>query len=205
MAHNVSAILQPGTQFFFFHRFWDQDIGPDEPHLSDAKDFCAEPHHKTGGALATGFVTLHIRPSATDGQFLGDGTWRLTGPEPKERSVLLRSALASGETPRDRMTIRTPELQHPASPGRVGRSRQTGGATISTPDGALREWKAAIRAIGNQTAIVAEAWDAATTSLTWSNDGASLYDRHDQERKAHRSRVEVRHRRSPSSPDDDFA
>jgi hypothetical protein len=79
----VNAILHSGYPV----RFWNKDIGPDEPHLLDAtgpRDLTPQPD----GALSdAGFDTARFLVT----------TWRVTGPGPTERSVLLRIDLASGE------------------------------------------------------------------------------------------------------------
>ena len=195
-ANNVTAILHSGYPV----RFWDQDIGPDEPHLFDAtnlRDLTPQP----GEALReAGFDDATFDISA-DGQFLVT-TWRVTGPEATERSVLLRVDLASGER---RVIADDPdaELQRPAiSPdgSAIAFSRET----ISTPDCAPRMTLQYLR-FGDQPRPLAEVWDRRPTSLTWSNDGASLIVTADQNGRAPIFAVEVATSAVTQLTDDDYA
>src|SRR3984885_14511548 len=111
---NVSAILHSGYQV----RFWDKDIGPEEPHLLDAADL-RDLTPRPGGALRAAAFDDATFDISADGRFLVT-TWRITGPEATERSVLLRVDLASGER---RVIADDPDadLQHPAiSPDGAG-------------------------------------------------------------------------------------
>jgi dipeptidyl aminopeptidase/acylaminoacyl peptidase len=155
-ASQVSAILHSGYPV----RFWDKDIGPDEPHLFDAtglRDLTPQP----GGALReAGFDTAQFDISA-DGRFLVT-TWRVNGPAATQRSVLLRVDLASGER---RVIADDPdaELQNPAiSPdgSAIAFTRET----ISTPDSAPAMTLQYLR-LGDQPRSVADAWDRRPTSL----------------------------------------
>jgi dipeptidyl aminopeptidase/acylaminoacyl peptidase len=195
-ADNVSAILHSGYPV----RFWDQDIGPDEPHLFDATDL-RDLTPQPGGALReAGFDDATFDISA-DGQFLVT-TWRVTGAEATERSVLVRVDLASGER---RVIADDPDadLQHPAiSPdgSAIAFSRET----ISTPECAPRMTLKYLR-FGDQPRSVADAWDRRPTSLTWSNDGASLIVTADQNGRAPIFAVEVATSTVTQLTDGDFA
>jgi dipeptidyl aminopeptidase/acylaminoacyl peptidase len=195
-ANNVSAILHSGYPV----RFWDQDIGPDEPHLFDAtnlRDLTPQP----GEALReAGFDDAAFDISA-DGRFLVT-TWRVPGPEATERSVLLRVDLASGER---RVIADDPdaELQRPAiSPdgSAIAFSRET----ISTPECAPRMTLQYLR-FGDQPRSVADTWDRRPSSLTWSDDGASLIVTADQNGRAPIFAVELSTSAVTQLTDDDFA
>src|SRR3984957_6759158 len=147
-ANNVSAILHSGYPV----RFWDKDLGPDEPHLFDAanlRDLTPQP----GGALRTAGFDDAVFDISADGRFLVT-TWRLTGPEATERWVLVRVDLASGER---RVIADDPDadLDHPAiSPdgSAVAFTRET----ITTPEFAPRMTLQCLR-FGDQPVSVAEA------------------------------------------------
>jgi dipeptidyl aminopeptidase/acylaminoacyl peptidase len=195
-ASEVNAILHSGYPV----RFWDKDLGPDEPHLFDVtgpRDLTPQP----GGALReAGFDTAQFDISA-DGRFLVT-TWRLAGPGPAERSVLLRVDLASGER---RVIADDPdaELEHPAiSPdgSAIAFTRET----ISTPDCAPRMTLQYLR-FGDQPRSVAQAWDRRPTALTWSSDGTSLVVTADQRGRAPVFLVELSTSTVTQITDDDFA
>jgi dipeptidyl aminopeptidase/acylaminoacyl peptidase len=164
--NKVTAILHSGYPV----RYWDKDLGPDEPHLFDAsgpRDLTPHP----GGALREAGFDI-----STDGRFLVT-TWRVAGPGPAQRSVLLRVDLTSGERS---VIADDPDanLEHPAiSPdgSAVAFTRET----ISTPDRAPRMTLQYLR-FGDRPISVAEAWDRWPTSVTWSRDGRSLVVTADQ-------------------------
>ncbi|MBV8181037.1 MAG: S9 family peptidase [Mycobacterium sp.] len=195
-AANVDAILHTGYPV----RFWDKDIGPDEPHLFDAtgpRDLTPQP----GGALReAGFDIAQFDISA-DGRFLVT-TWRVAGPEATERSVLLRVDVASGE----RCVVADDsdaELEHPAiSPD--GSAIAYFRETISTPDCAPRMTLQYLR-FGEQPRSVAEAWDRRPSSLTWSSDGTSLVVTADQGGRAPVFLVDLSTSTVTQLTDDDFA
>jgi dipeptidyl aminopeptidase/acylaminoacyl peptidase len=195
-ASKVNAILHSGYPV----RFWNNDIGPDEPHLFDAtgpRDLTPQP----GGALReAGFDDAGFDISA-DGRFLVT-TWRITGPGPTERTVLLRVDLASGE---QRVVADDPDadLAQPAiSPdgSAVAFTRET----ITTPDHAPRMTLQCLR-FGDQPQSVAEAWDRRPDSLTWSSDGASLVVTADQRGRAPVFGIELSTSTVTQLTDDDFA
>src|ERR1700689_268746 len=198
-ANNVSAILHSGYPV----RFWDQDIGPDEPHLFDATNLRDLTPHPGEALREAGFDHAPFDTSP-DGQFLVT-TWRGTGAQATERSVLVRVDLASGER---RVIADDPDadLQHPAiSPdgSAIAFSRET----ISTPECAPRMTLKYLR-FGDQPRSVADAWDRRPTSLTWSNDGASLIVTADQNGRAPIFAVEMATAGSSAVTqltDDDFA
>ena len=194
-ASQVDAILHSGYPI----RFWDKDIGPDEPHLFDAtgRDLTPQP----GGALReAGFDTAQFDISA-DGRFLVT-TWRVAGPGPTERSVLIRVDLASNER---RVIADDPdaELEHPAiSPD--GSAIAFIRETISTPDCAPRMTLQLLR-FGEQSRSVAHEWDRRPTSLTWSSDGTSLVVTADQGGRAPIFLIELSTSTVTQLTDDDFA
>jgi len=198
-ANNVNAILHSGYPV----RFWDKDLGPDEPHLFDAADL-RDLTPQPGGALrAAGFDDATFDISA-DGRFLVT-TWRITGPQATERSVLLRVDLASGER---HVIADDPDadLEQPViSPD--GSAVAFARETITTPDLAPRMTLQCLR-FGAQPVSVAETWDRRLTSITWSSDGTSLVVTADQRGRAPVFLVELSTAGSSAVTqltDDDFA
>jgi dipeptidyl aminopeptidase/acylaminoacyl peptidase len=168
--NKVDAILHTGYPV----RFWNKDLGPDEPHLLDAngpRDLTPQPGR---GLHDAGFDV------SADGRFLVT-TWPVAGPGPVHRSALLRVELASGQ----RTIIADDpdaDLENPAiSPdgSAVAFTRET----ISTPHRAPRMTLQYLR-FGGQPQTVAEAWDRRPSSVIWSTDGTSLIVTADQNGRA---------------------
>jgi dipeptidyl aminopeptidase/acylaminoacyl peptidase len=187
----VTAILHTGYPV----RYWDKDLGPDEPHLFDAsgpRDLTPRP----GGALREAGFDI-----SADGRFLVT-TWRVPGPGPAERSVLLRVDLASAE----RIVIADDpdaDLDRPAiSPdgSAVAFTRET----ISTPNRAPRITLQYLR-FGEEAISVAEGWDRWPTSVTWSSDGHALIVTADQAGRAPVFVVQLSTSTVNQLTDDDFA
>ena len=181
-------------------RFWNTDIGPDEPHLLDAdgpRDLTPDP----GAALlAAGFGDADFDISA-DGSFLVT-TWQLTGPGPTQRSVLMRVDLASGER---RVIADDPgaNLDHPAiAPD--GTAVAFTRDTISTSKRAPRMTLQYMR-FGDQPRPLAQEWDRRPSSITWSSDGATLVVTADQHGRAPMFAVDVATSTVTQLTDDDFA
>jgi dipeptidyl aminopeptidase/acylaminoacyl peptidase len=175
-------------------RFWNKDIGPDEPHLLDAtgpRDLTPQP----GAALLE--AGFDISP---DGSFLV-ASWRVSGPGPTQRSVLMRVELASGERRVIADDLDASFEQPAISPdgSAVAFTRDT----ISTPERAPRMTLQYMR-FGEPPRSVAEAWDRRPNSLTWSSDGASLIVTADQNGRAPIFAVEVATSRVTQLTDDDF-
>lgn len=151
-------------------RYWDKDLGPDEVHLFDAsgpRDLTSRP----GAALREDGFDI-----SADGRFLVT-TWRVSGPGPMQRSVLLRVDIESGH----RIVIvddPDADLERPAiSPDckAVAFTRET----IANPGRAPRRTLHCLR-FGEEPAIVAPDWDRWPASVTWSSDGTSLIVTADQ-------------------------
>ena len=194
--NNVSAILHSGYPV----RFWDKDIGPDEPHLFDAADL-RDLTPQPGGALREAGFDDAVFDVSADGRFLVT-TWRVPGPDATERSVLVRVDLASAER---RVIADDPDadLQQPAiSPdgSAVAFTRET----ITTPDHAPR-MTLQYQRFGDQPREVAQTWDRRPTSITWSSDGTSLIVTADQAGRAPVFRVELSTSTVTQLTDDDFA
>lgn len=186
----VTAILHDG----FPVRFWDKDLGPDQPHFFDVsgrRDLTPNP----GGALREAGYDI-----SADGRFLVT-TWRVAGPGPAQRSVLVRVDLASGE----RSVIADDpdaDLEHPAiSPdgSAVAFTRET----ISTPERAPRTTLCCLR-FGEQPVTLAEDWDRWPSSVTWSSDGAALIVTADQAGRIPVFAVDVASSAVTQLTDDDF-
>lgn len=181
-------------------RFWNKDIGPDEPHLLDAngpRDLTPDP----GAALlAAGFGDADFDISA-DGSFLVT-TWQLTGPGPTQRSVLMRIDLASGER---RVIADDPgaSLDHPAiAPD--GTAVAFTPDTISTSERAPRMTLQHMR-FGEPPRPLAPGWDRRPSSITWSSDGTTLIVTADQNGRAPIFAVDVATSTVSQLTDDDFA
>jgi dipeptidyl aminopeptidase/acylaminoacyl peptidase len=180
-------------------RFWNKDIGPDEPHLLDAdgaRDLTPQP----GNALrAAGFGDADFDISV-EGSVLVT-TWQLTGPGPTQRSVLMQVDLASGKR---RVIAHDPDanLEHPAislDGSGVAYARET----ISTPDQAPRITLQYLR-FGDQPRPVAVGWDRRPSSITWSSDGTALVITADQNGRAPVFSVDVKTSTVTQLTDDDF-
>ncbi|MGH3968744.1 MAG: S9 family peptidase, partial [Mycobacterium sp.] len=156
----VTAILHAGYPV----RYWDKDLGPDEPHLfaiAGPRDLTPHP----GPALREAGFDI-----SADGRFLVT-TWLVAGPGPTQRSVLVRVELASGE----RSVIvddADADLDHPAiSPdgSAVAFTRES----IATPERAPRMTLHYMR-FGEAPVPVAADWGRRPASVAWSRDGAAL-------------------------------
>jgi dipeptidyl aminopeptidase/acylaminoacyl peptidase len=162
----VSAILHAGYPV----RYWDTDLGPDEPHLlvvDGPRDLTPQP----GRALRDAAFDI-----SADGRFLVT-TWPVAGPGPTQRSVLLRVELTSGERS---IIVDDPDadLENPAiSPdgSAVAFTRES----VAAPDRAPRRTLQYLR-FGAQPMPLAEHWDRWPASVTWSGDGAALIVTADQ-------------------------
>jgi dipeptidyl aminopeptidase/acylaminoacyl peptidase len=192
----VTAILHTD----FPVRFWNDDVGPDEPHLLDANGPRDLTPHAGAALLAAGFGDADFDISA-DGSFLVT-TWQLTGPGPTQRSVLMRIDLASGER---RVIADDPDanLDHPAiAPDGMGVAFTRD--TISTSEHAPRMTLQHMR-FGSQPRPLAEEWDRRPNSITWSSDGAMLIVTADQNGRAPMFAVDVATSTLRQLTDDDFA
>jgi dipeptidyl aminopeptidase/acylaminoacyl peptidase len=181
-------------------RFWNKDIGPDEPHLLDAngpRDLTPDP----GAALlAAGFGDADFDISA-DGSFLVT-TWQVTGPGPTQRSVLMRIDLASGER---RVIADDPgaSLDHPAiAPDgtAVAFTRDTISTSACAPRMTLQHMQ-----FGDPPRPLAQEWDRRPSSITWSSDGATLIVTADQNGRAPLFAVDVATSTVIQLTEDDFA
>ena len=175
-------------------RFWNHDIGPDELRLLDVdgpRDLTPSP----GTALLE--AGFDVSP---DGSFLVT-TWRVSGPGPTQRSVLVRIELASGErsviADDPDASFEQPVISPDGS--RVAFTRDT----ISTPQCAPRMTLQQLR-FGDQRRSVAEEWDRRPSSLTWSSDGNALIVTADQNGRAPVFSVDVETSTVTQLTDDDF-
>lgn len=188
--NKVTAILHSGHPV----RYWDKDLGPDEPHLFDLtgpRDLTPQP----GPALREAGFDI-----SGDGRLLVTA-WRVVGSGSAQRSVLVRVDLTSGE----RVIIADDpdaDLEHPAiSPD--GSSVAFIRETISSPDRAPRITLQYLR-FGDQPISVAEAWDRWPTSVIWSSDGTSLVVTADQAGRTPVFVVELSTSTITQLTDDDF-
>ena len=156
----VSAILHTGYPV----RYWDHDLGPDEPHLIDAagpRDLTPAP----GGALRE--AGYDVSP---DGSFVV-ASWRVPGAGASLRSVLVRIDLTTGAR---EVIADDPDadLENPAiapDGSAVAYTRES----VSTPYRAPRITLCCLR-FGSEARPVADGWDRWPSSVTWTRDGSAL-------------------------------
>jgi dipeptidyl aminopeptidase/acylaminoacyl peptidase len=158
--NKVSAVLHSGYPV----RYWDHDLGPDQPHLLDIdgpRDLTPQP----GDALRE--ADFDVSP---DGSFVVM-SWHDRAPGAAIRGSLVRIDVATGQ----RTTIADdPEadLGQPAiSPdgSAVAFTRET----HSTPDKAPRITLCHMR-FGGPVVELSGEWDRWPTSVNWSADGTAL-------------------------------
>jgi dipeptidyl aminopeptidase/acylaminoacyl peptidase len=168
--NKVSAILHGGYPV----RYWDHDLGPDEPHLfafdlsAAAARETAEPTDVTphpAGALREAAFDI-----SADGQFAVT-FWRVPGRDATLRSILVRIDLATGQH-----TVIADDagadLENPViapDGSAVAFTRES----VSTPDAAPRIGLCCLQ-FGGDTVAVAADWDRWPASVTWAHDGAAL-------------------------------
>ena len=158
--NKVSAVLHSGYPV----RYWDHDLGPDQPHLLDvdgARDLTPDP----GDALREAVFDV-----SSDGTFIVT-SWHDPAPGASIRGVLVRIDVATGQ----RTVIADDpqaDLGLPAiSPDgtAVAFTRET----HSTPDKAPRITLCHMR-FGEPFVELSGEWDRWPTSVTWAVDGSAL-------------------------------
>ena len=173
----MSAVLHTGYPV----RYWDHDLGPDEPHLIDAsgpRDLTPAP----GGALRE--AGYDVSPDGT----VVVASWRVPGVGASLRSVLVRIDLTTGtrEVIADDAEA---DLENPAiSPdgSAVAYTRES----VSTPHQAPRITLCCLR-FGSTAEPVADSWDRWPASVTWVLDGSALLVTADDAGRCPIYRVEV--------------
>jgi dipeptidyl aminopeptidase/acylaminoacyl peptidase len=158
--NKVSAVLHSGYPV----RYWDNDLGPDHPHLFDidgARDLTPQP----GDALRE--ADFDVSP---DGSFVVT-SWHDPAPGASIRGALVRIDVATAQ----RTTIADDpdaDLELPAiSPD--GTAVAFVRETHSTPDKAPRITLCHLR-FGEPFVELTGEWDRWPTSVTWSADGSAL-------------------------------
>ncbi|MCV7225462.1 S9 family peptidase [Mycolicibacterium komossense] len=166
--NSVSAILHTGYPV----RYWDHDLGPDEPHLLDVAGTEAGPDGgprdltpAPGGALREAEYDV-----SADGSFVV-AAWRIRGAGASRRSVLIRIDLATGAR---EIIADDPDadLENPAiSPdgSAVAYTRES----VSTPHQAPRITLCCLK-FGSAPKVVAAGWDRWPSSVDWFRDGSAL-------------------------------
>lgn len=158
--NKVSAVLHAGYPV----RYWDHDLGPDQPHLLDAadgRDLTPQP----GGGLREADLDL-----SDDGGFVV-AAWQHPAPGAAIRGTLVRIDVGTGE----RMTLADDpdaDLGAPAiSPdgSAVAFLRET----VSTPTQAPRITLCCL-VFGETARELTAQWDRWPTSITWTRDGSAL-------------------------------
>jgi dipeptidyl aminopeptidase/acylaminoacyl peptidase len=160
----VSAVLHTGYPV----RYWDHDLGPDEPHLLDVAGAHNEPGDLTpapGGALREAGYDL-----SRDGSFAVT-SWRVPGPGASLRSVLIRIDLDTGTR---EVIADDPDadLENPAiapDGASVAYTRESFSTPLRAPRITLHHLR-----FGDEVDSVADGWDRWPASVTWTHDGAAL-------------------------------
>ena len=160
--NKISAILHTGYPV----RYWDHDLGPDQPHLlrtdsAVAQDLTPAP----GGGLNEAAVDV-----SRDGAFVV-ASWSVSGPAASLRTVLVRIDVGTGER---EVIIDDPEadLGSPAvSPD--GRAVAFIRQTHSTPHDSPR-FTLCCMEFGGQIRELTADWDRWPASVAWSRDGSTL-------------------------------
>ncbi|WP_018599236.1 prolyl oligopeptidase family serine peptidase [Mycobacterium sp. 155] len=156
----VSAVLHTGYPV----RYWDHDLGPDQPHLLDTDgptDLTTHP----GEALRETTFDL-----SSDGDFLVT-SWHVPGPGVANRSALVRIDRGGG-TPTTIAEEPDAELEHPAiapDGSAVAFTRET----HSTPTEAPRITLCCMR-FGEEPVELTTNWDRWPATVAWTADSAAL-------------------------------
>jgi dipeptidyl aminopeptidase/acylaminoacyl peptidase len=156
----VSAVLHTGYPV----RFWDHDLGPDQPHLIDTDgptDLTTHP----GGALRETTFDL-----SADGDFLVT-SWHVPGPGACSRSTLVRVDRGTGTSTTIAEELDA-ELEHPAiAPD--GRAVAFTRETHSTPTEAPRITLCCMH-FGEDRVELATDWDRWPATVAWATDASAL-------------------------------
>lgn len=187
----VSAVLHTGYPV----RFWDHDLGPDQPHLIDADGQADLTPHPADALRETTFDL------SSDGDFLIT-SWHVPGPGVSNRSVLVRIDRASGT----RTTIAEEsdaELEHPViapDGSAVAFTRET----HSTPTDAPRITLCCMR-FGEDHAEITVDWDRWPASVAWAADSSALIVTADEAGRRPIFTVDPRSGAVERLTDDDYA
>jgi dipeptidyl aminopeptidase/acylaminoacyl peptidase len=158
--NKVSAVLHSGYPV----RYWDHDLGPDQPHLLDvdgARDLTPDP----GDALREAVFDV-----SSDGTFIVT-SWHDPAPGASIRGVLVRIDVAAGQ--------RTVMADDPQADLGLPAISPDGTAvaftreTHSTPDKAPRITLCHMR-FGEPFVELSGEWDRWPTSVAWAVDGSAL-------------------------------
>ncbi|TFV59624.1 S9 family peptidase [Mycobacterium sp. PS03-16] len=188
--NKVSAVLHAGYPV----RYWDHDLGPDEPHLLDAADR-RDLTPRPGGGLREADVDL-----SDDGRF-AVVAWQHPAAGAALRRTLMRVEVGTGE----RVTIADDpdaDLGIPAiSPD--GRAVAFARETVSTPMQAPRITLCLLSFGATVRELTAE-WDRWPTSVTWTRDGSALLVTADDHGRGPIFRVDTDSGAVTRLTDDDF-
>ncbi|MEE2034986.1 alpha/beta fold hydrolase [Rhodococcus chondri] len=161
---SVSAILHTGYPI----RYWDHDLGPDQPHLLDVGADGALKDLTPGLRGALRDAELDV---AADGSFAAS-TWTVPAPLASRRITLVRIDLHTGlRVPL--VDDETGDVSHPAiSPDgtRVAYLHESVGDPETPPRVTVRVLDVA----AGTTSIEAPDWDRRPTSVAWLPDNAGL-------------------------------
>ncbi|WP_276822996.1 S9 family peptidase [Mycolicibacterium mageritense] len=187
----VSAVLHTGYPV----RFWDHDLGPDQPHLIDVDGPTDLTTHPGAALRETAFDV------SADGDFVVT-SWHVPGPGAANRSILVRIDRGTGT----RTTIAEEpgaELEHPAiapDGSAVAFTRET----HSTPTTAPRITLCCMR-FGEEPVELTAAWDRWPASVAWAADSSALIVTADESGRRPIFTVDPRSGAVAKLTDDDYA
>lgn len=189
--NDVSAMLHTGYPV----RYWDHDLGPDQPHLLDTDgptDLTPHP----GAALRETALDL-----SADGEFLVT-SWHVRGPGAAIRSTLVGIDRATG-------TVTTvaeepdAELEHPAiapDGGTVAFTRETHSTSTAAPRITL-----CCMRFGEDPVELTADWDRWPTTVAWAADSSALIVTADEAGRRPIFTVDPRSGAVAKLTDDDYA
>jgi Tol biopolymer transport system component len=188
--NKVSAVLHNGYPV----RYWDHDLGPDQPHLLDvdgARDLTPQP----GDALREAAFDV-----SSDGTFIVT-SWHDPAPGASIRAILVRIHVATGQ--------RTAIADDPQADLGLPAISPDGTAvaftreTHSTPDKAPRITLCHMPFGGPVVELTGE-WDRWPTSVTWTVDGSAVLVTADQNGRGPVFAVDPSTRAVSQLTDDDY-
>jgi dipeptidyl aminopeptidase/acylaminoacyl peptidase len=169
---DVNAILHSGYPV----RFWDQDLGPDEPRLLAGTAPAGEDETVTWTDLtpAPGHALFEAGDAA---ELTPDGSavvtaWRVDDPEGATREILVRIDVATG----GRTTL-ADDPDHDYVDPRISPDGETVAAIRflrTKPDRPPRVAAVVVPVAGGAITEVAPAWDRWPGAMRWTPDGAAL-------------------------------
>ncbi|MBS9372788.1 alpha/beta hydrolase family protein [Rhodococcus sp. B50] len=161
---DVTAVLHTGYPV----RYWDHDLGPDQPHLlvPDGSGGCTDLTPGIRGSLRDAHIDI-----AADGTFAAV-TWVVPGPRASRRVTVVRIDLGTGlRTPL--VDDETGDATHP-SISRDGNKLAYLHESISDAENPPQVTVRVLDIATGTTSIESREWDRRPTSVTWLPDGSGL-------------------------------